>query len=66
MILIAAKIKCDHYDCEKEADVFLELKEDNRAIPELPLHHYPDNWTHNLRDYDDNKQDFCPDHKKIY
>ena len=62
MIVIAAKIKCDHWDCKKTVDVSLELTfSADYGLPILKVSdQLPEGWS---SAYYENDRHHCPKHK---
>ena len=61
MILIPAKIRCDHYSCDNvTVDVELEFREGAQGIPILSLPYLPGDWRRPR--YNESGEYYCPKH----
>jgi len=60
MIHIAAKLKCGAYNCDKVADITLELKVGSQGIPTLNMEQYPEGWGWGWGD----EEHCCPEHRR--
>lgn len=63
MIIIPAKICCDHIGCDTSVDIFFEFtKSESHNIPEFELQRLPDEWDVRINHYRE-VEHFCPKHK---
>jgi hypothetical protein len=63
MILIMAKIKCDHWECDNvTADVEVEFREGVQGIPILSAPYMPDGWRFSNFNEPESHQHYCPKH----